>query len=52
MIISPNTADELEDTSNLDLNRIYYDTTHNRYLRKHKTYEYDAVASDMFNYNE
>ena len=52
MIISPNTAEELEDVDNLDANRIYYDTTNNRYVRKHKTYEYDEVSSNMFNYNE
>lgn len=52
MIISPNTAEELEDVDNLDVNRIYYDTTNNRYVRKHKTYEYDEISADMFDYNE
>ena len=52
MIISPNTAEELEDVNNLDSNRIYYDTTNHQYLRKHKTYVYHEVSSDVFEYEE
>jgi acylphosphatase len=52
MIISTNTEEELQDVNNLDENRIYYNSNRHQYFRKHKTYDYTEISSDMFKYNE
>ena len=50
MIISSNTSEELEDLEDLDKNRIYYDSDHKKYFRKHETYRFTPLAASDFEY--